>query len=192
MHTKHEELRTFMILSHWILLRMRNVLYESCIENQNTHFVFSNTFLKNVPFMRNCGKNGEATQATGENIVQCMHFCMLDNEGHKHTPRICNTFCFLIATLVTWKRLNVITLYVHCLSCFPFYISRINSEPLRFTQLKWFEIFEYTLNTNAHTLTTKLVAKSIFLRKSNFYSSNGLPHIQIFLLSSCQLVHLCQ
>jgi len=71
---------------------MRNVLDEGCIENQNTHFVFSNTFLKNVLFMRKCGKNGGATQATGENIVQCMHFCMLDNEGHKHTPRICNPF----------------------------------------------------------------------------------------------------
>jgi len=76
---------------------------------------------------------------------------MLDNEGYKHTPRICNTFCFSIATLVTWKRLNVMMLYVHCLSCFPFYISWINSEPLWFTQLKWFEIFEYTLNTNIHT-----------------------------------------
>jgi len=31
---------------------MRNVLDESCGENQNTHFVFSNSFSKIVPFMR--------------------------------------------------------------------------------------------------------------------------------------------
>jgi len=80
---------------------MRNVSDESCRENQNTHFVFSNTFLKNTPFMRKCGINGRATQATGENIVQCVHFCMLDNEGYKHTSRICNTFYFLIATFIT-------------------------------------------------------------------------------------------
>jgi hypothetical protein len=34
---------------------------ESCRENQNTNFVFSNTFLKNTPFKRKCGKNGTAT-----------------------------------------------------------------------------------------------------------------------------------
>jgi hypothetical protein len=40
---------------------MRNVSDEVCRENQNTHFVFSNTFPKNMPFMRKCGKNGAAT-----------------------------------------------------------------------------------------------------------------------------------
>jgi hypothetical protein len=35
-----------------ILARVRNVPDKRCRENQNTHFVFSNLFLKIVPFMR--------------------------------------------------------------------------------------------------------------------------------------------
>ena len=38
-------------------------------------------------------------------------------QGYRHTLRICNTYCFATATMVTRTRLNV-TLYVHCLSCF--------------------------------------------------------------------------
>ena len=36
-----EDLCTFMPISRWILLRMRNVSDKSCRENQNTHFIFS-------------------------------------------------------------------------------------------------------------------------------------------------------
>jgi hypothetical protein len=36
--------------------------------------------------------------------------------GHRHTLRICNTYCCSTATMVMWTRLNI-TLYVHCLSC---------------------------------------------------------------------------
>ena len=38
--------------------------------------------------------------------------CMLDTYGYKHTLRICNTYCFYAATMITRKRLNV-TFYVH-------------------------------------------------------------------------------
>ena len=48
---------TFVIISRWILLRMRNVSDKSWRENQNTHFVFSKLFLlKIVPFLRQCRK----------------------------------------------------------------------------------------------------------------------------------------
>jgi hypothetical protein len=40
--TLHEDVFKFMIISRWIILRMRNVLDKSCRENQNTHFMFSN------------------------------------------------------------------------------------------------------------------------------------------------------
>jgi hypothetical protein len=50
--TLHEDLCTFVIISRWILLRMRNVSDKSCRENQNTHFMFNNVFPKIVPFMR--------------------------------------------------------------------------------------------------------------------------------------------
>jgi hypothetical protein len=52
----YEDLYMFTIKSHWILLKMRNVLDKSCRENQNTHFMFSTFFpLIIVPFMRYCG-----------------------------------------------------------------------------------------------------------------------------------------
>jgi len=44
MGTLHEDLSTFMIVCCLILVRMRNVLDESCRDNQNTHFIFSNFF----------------------------------------------------------------------------------------------------------------------------------------------------
>ena len=42
---------------------------------------------------------------------------VLDNQGYKHTLRICNTFCFSTAKMVARTRLNV-TSYVYFLSCF--------------------------------------------------------------------------
>jgi hypothetical protein len=56
-----------------------------------------------------------AGQVTNDNTAHAL--CMLDNQNYMHTLRICNTYCFSKATMVTWTRLNV-TLYVHCLSCF--------------------------------------------------------------------------
>jgi hypothetical protein len=43
--TLHEDLYTFMIIYCLILLRMRNISYKSCRENQNTHFMLNNFFL---------------------------------------------------------------------------------------------------------------------------------------------------
>jgi len=42
-------------------------------------------------------------------------FKMLIPKGYKHTHRICNTYCFSTATLVTRTRLHVM-LYIHCFS----------------------------------------------------------------------------
>jgi len=50
--TLHEDLYTILITSRSVLLRMRNVSDKSCRENQNTHFVFSNSFSQIDPFMR--------------------------------------------------------------------------------------------------------------------------------------------
>ena len=38
MGTLCENLCTFVIISHWILVRIKNVSDKSCNENQNTHF----------------------------------------------------------------------------------------------------------------------------------------------------------
>jgi len=46
----HEGQYTFLIISHSVLLRKRNVSDKSCRENQSTRFVF--IFSRIVPFMR--------------------------------------------------------------------------------------------------------------------------------------------
>jgi hypothetical protein len=43
----HGEQYTFLIISRSVLLGMGNISDRSCSENQNTHFMFSNFFLKN-------------------------------------------------------------------------------------------------------------------------------------------------
>ena len=53
--TLHEDQCIFMIIFRSVLPRMRNISDKFWRENQNTHFIFSNFFSKNVPFMR-CGK----------------------------------------------------------------------------------------------------------------------------------------
>jgi hypothetical protein len=50
--TLHEDQYIFSIISRSVLLKMRNISHESCRENQNAHFMFSNFFLKIVPFMK--------------------------------------------------------------------------------------------------------------------------------------------
>jgi hypothetical protein len=50
--TLHEDQYTFLVISRSVLLRMRNVSDTGCRENQNTHFVFGNSFSKIVLYMR--------------------------------------------------------------------------------------------------------------------------------------------
>jgi hypothetical protein len=55
MHTLYEDQCTFMVLSRWNL-GVRNISDKRYRENQDTHFMFSNFFPRNLPFMRLCGK----------------------------------------------------------------------------------------------------------------------------------------
>jgi len=54
--TVREVQYTFLIVPPAVLVGMRNVSDQSCRENQNTNFMFSN-FTKIVPFLRLCEKN---------------------------------------------------------------------------------------------------------------------------------------
>jgi hypothetical protein len=48
-----EELCTFMTISRWSILRMRNVSNKSCIENRNAHFTCRKCFFSKITqFMR--------------------------------------------------------------------------------------------------------------------------------------------
>jgi hypothetical protein len=53
---KVEDQYTFLIPSHSILLRMKNVSDKCCGETRNTHFMFDFFFSKILPFMRSCEK----------------------------------------------------------------------------------------------------------------------------------------
>jgi hypothetical protein len=63
---------TFMIISCWILLRIRNVSDKSCGENHNTHGTFNTYFFK-IVLRDNVEKYSRARQDTGDNMIWCMH-----------------------------------------------------------------------------------------------------------------------
>jgi hypothetical protein len=116
--TLHEDLCTFIIISHWILLRMRNVSDESCRDNENTHFVFKKIFFS---------ENRAVYEIMWKNMVQpdspqmAVQYgeCVL-HAGYLglQTHRLYNPYCFSTTTKVTRTLLNV-TLYLNCLSSFP-------------------------------------------------------------------------
>jgi hypothetical protein len=86
------------MVSHWIMLRMRNILDEICKENRKTHFMFNNCFPKIVLFMRYVGGGGNSMR-----------------------------FCLPTLTTLTRTRHRV-TSYVHCLSYLfnsPFTVRRL-------------------------------------------------------------------
>jgi len=87
---------------------MRNVLDKICRENQNTYFTCNNFFRpsKTVLFTRVCvGKYSTAGQATEENVAHT--HCKMDNWGYRHTPKICNTYCFSMALMVMRMHFNL-------------------------------------------------------------------------------------
>jgi hypothetical protein len=101
-------------LSHF--LSVWETLQTKVIEEIKIHILCSVTvFRKPCRLWNNVEKYCRAGQATHYNMAQA--HCMLNNQGYKHTLRICNTLCFPPATLVARTRRNV-TLHVHCLSCF--------------------------------------------------------------------------
>ena len=64
-----------MIISHWILLRMRNVADKTWGESQNTHFMFSSFFpQKWCCLWDDVKRYGWGRQVAGGNIIQCMRY----------------------------------------------------------------------------------------------------------------------
>jgi hypothetical protein len=116
--TLHEDHCTFLIISHSVLLTMRNVADRSCWGNQNTHFVFSN-FLSPPPNKKRAiyeimvEEYCRVGQATDGAMVHVLY--ILDNYCYPHTPfTICNITAF---PLQQRFQEHGSVLYVHCLSC---------------------------------------------------------------------------
>jgi hypothetical protein len=86
--TLHEDQFTYLIMSCSVL-RMRNVSGKSYRENQNTHIMFSNFFpQKSCCSWDNVEKYGRARQATGESVIQCMHYACCIPKARTHTQNI--------------------------------------------------------------------------------------------------------
>ena len=91
MGTLHEVQYTFLIISHSVLLRMRNVSDKTCRENQNTHFIFSNS----PPLPHNCA----VYEIMGKNFVEperplmtvrCMHSpCWITKATNTYSEQAC-------------------------------------------------------------------------------------------------------
>ena len=90
--TLFEDPWTFIIISHRILFRVRNVADKICKKkNQNTHFMFNNFFfLKSVPFMAYVEKCGRVRAGRRWQYNTVRVLSMLDNQGCGYTLRICN------------------------------------------------------------------------------------------------------
>jgi len=101
-----------LITSHSVLLRIRNDPDKSCRKNQSTHFMFSfESFAVCGIMWKNIVDLGRPQMTIWHMLFACWI------PVYKHTLRICNTYCFSTATLLTQMHLSV-TLQVHCLSCF--------------------------------------------------------------------------
>jgi hypothetical protein len=104
----------FFIISCSILIRIRNVSSKSCRENQNTRFMFiffENGTVYEIKWKKMYIRTGHKWQYG----ACALHAGYL--KQHTHTHRICNTYCFSTATIVTRTRLDV-TWYAHCLYCY--------------------------------------------------------------------------
>jgi hypothetical protein len=110
----------YKIISRSVLLEMGNVSNKSCKENRNMRFTFKNFFFrKSCLLCDNVEKYCGVGQGTDYNMAHAR--CMLDDKDYKHTLRMRNTYCLSTATMAEWTRLSV-TLYVHCMCCFTFYV----------------------------------------------------------------------
>jgi hypothetical protein len=116
---------TFMAISRWFLIGMRNISNKSCRENRNTHFTLSDLFLKIVRLWQWGTWWSQRGHILRHNMAHTRS--MLDKQGYTHacthTHARSHThgqyvifIAFFAATIVRRTRLSV-TLKVHCLSC---------------------------------------------------------------------------
>jgi 3-oxoacyl-ACP reductase-like protein len=84
MRTLHEDLYTFMIISCWILLRLRMFQTKVGWENQNTHFTFDNVSENHAIYER-MWKNMLEPDRPQMTMIQCMHFACLMTKARIQT-----------------------------------------------------------------------------------------------------------
>jgi len=75
----HEDVCTFIVISRWIILRLRNFANKSCTENKNTLFLFSN--FKLYSLWDNVQKYVRAGQTTDGSIIRRMRLARWINKA---------------------------------------------------------------------------------------------------------------
>jgi hypothetical protein len=110
-----------MITFRSVILRLRNVSDRSCIENQNTHFIFSGFLTKTVRFcLGNVEKFCRTGEDTDDSITRRLCFaCWITKPTSTHSEHVV-FIAFFTLTMVAWTLLNV-TLFCfspNCLICF--------------------------------------------------------------------------
>ena len=76
----------------------------------NLFFPFENHAVNEIM----CKNIVQPDTSTDDNMT--LAHCVLGTQSYKHTLRICNTYCFSAATVVTRTRF-IVTLYLHFLPC---------------------------------------------------------------------------
>ena len=114
--TVHEDRCTFVIISHWIFLRMRNASEKFWRQNGNIilcwvfFFFLENYAVYEIMWEKYC----TARQTTYDNVIRRMRTaCCI---AKAHTLIMFNTYCLSTATLLTRKRL-IVMLCVHSMFC---------------------------------------------------------------------------
>jgi hypothetical protein len=120
-HGTLHDVCTLVIISHWIL-RMRDVLYQSCKQNQNTHFMFSNFIRKSCRLSDNVEKYGTAGLVTDNSIIRRMRIaCSITKATDIHSEYVM-PFFFKARTVtrmrpsVTYIRTLPVVLILWCAS----------------------------------------------------------------------------
>ena len=94
--TLHEDPCTCVLISHWFILRMRNVSDKSCRENQNTYFALNNLFSENSTVCGIIWKNAVESERP-QMIVRSIRFSCWLTKAASSYARVCNTCCCMLS-----------------------------------------------------------------------------------------------
>jgi hypothetical protein len=97
-----------MVISVWILLRIRIDSDKSCRENQSAHLMVNNFLQKYYSLWDNVKKYGTARQATDDGIKwRVLIACWITKTTNTHSEYAICTYSFSTATMVMLTHLNI-------------------------------------------------------------------------------------
>jgi hypothetical protein len=102
--TLYEDQHTFLSYLAQFFLKW-DMFQTKVVDKIKTYMLRSITcFLKWCLLWDNVETYGRTGQATEDNMAHA--YCMLGDQGYRHTLRICNTYCFSAATIVARKQVS--------------------------------------------------------------------------------------